>query len=112
MLKPSKLPRRDHLDCRTQDLDKLLLSRTATRIMAPSVTAPTILSPSSITFPTISNIASSLAVDAPTFNGYDHIHWVSLLRGELLRCLARDIHVSFIHETLFISKSYFLETKF
>lgn len=41
--------------------------------MAPSATSPTILSSTSLSFPTSSNTASSL--DAPDFHGYDHITW-------------------------------------
>lgn len=41
--------------------------------MAPSATSPSVLSATSLTFPTSNNIASSL--NAPNFHGYDHITW-------------------------------------
>jgi len=42
--------------------------------MAPSAITPPILTPTSLTFPTSSNTASSVD-DTPNFHGYDHITW-------------------------------------
>ncbi|KAJ8061799.1 hypothetical protein OCU04_009593 [Sclerotinia nivalis] len=43
--------------------------------MAPSAVSPTILTPTSLTFPTSEHTNSSLSTSTPNFHGYDHITW-------------------------------------
>jgi 4-hydroxyphenylpyruvate dioxygenase len=42
--------------------------------MAPSATINTVLTPTSLTFPTSNSTPSSIE-DAPNFHGYDHVTW-------------------------------------